>query len=282
MLINLRADELFERVSTTLTAFFRDCGKKSAVLGLSGGIDSAVVACIAVNALGKENVHGLIMPSPFSTFHSVSDAVELAVNLEIGYDIVPIESILSRFVKELEPVFKKGIEGITQENIQARIRGVLLMAYSNHSGALVLNTSNKSELSVGYGTLYGDLAGAVMVLADIYKLDVYEVARYINSVKEVIPDSTMTKPPSAELSPGQKDSDQLPVYEILDPVLFALNECGKSSAEVSGEADPALVKRVVELKENASFKKFQLPQMIQVGDHPLVPEKCVRLNSDSF
>ncbi len=282
MLINLRADELFERVSATLAAFFRECGRKSAVLGLSGGIDSAVVACIAVNALGKDNVHGLIMPSPFSTLHSVSDAVELAVNLEIGYDIIPIESILNRFSQELEPVFKKGIENITQENIQARIRGVLLMAYSNQSGALVLNTSNKSELSVGYGTLYGDLAGAVMVLADIYKLDVYELARYINSVKESIPDSTMTKPPSAELSPGQKDSDQLPVYEILDPVLFALNECGKSPSEIIGEADTALVKKVIELKEKASFKRFQLPQMIQVGDHPLMPEKCVRLNPDAY
>ncbi|MCK9305287.1 MAG: NAD(+) synthase, partial [Bacteroidales bacterium] len=197
--------------------------------------------------------------------------------------VVSIDSILNRFVKELDPVFKGEPAKLTLENIQARIRGVLLMAYSNQTGALVLNTSNKSELSAGYGTLYGDLCGAIMVIADLYKMDVYEIARYINFVKNVIPGSTITKAPSAELSPGQMDSDQLPLYEKMDPVLYALNEEGKTPAEViESGGDEQLVRRIVDLKRGASFKTHQLPEMIQLGDHPLLPGKCVWLESDNF
>ncbi|MDD2424877.1 MAG: NAD(+) synthase [Bacteroidales bacterium] len=283
MLTGSQAESVYKRVTATLASFFSKCGKREAVLGLSGGIDSAVVACIAADALGKESVHGLIMPSPFSTVHSVTDAIELAQNLEISYDVVSIDSILNRFVKELDPVFKGEPAKLTLENIQARIRGVLLMAYSNQTGALVLNTSNKSELSAGYGTLYGDLCGAIMVIADLYKMDVYEIARYINFVKNVIPGSTITKAPSAELSPGQMDSDQLPLYEKMDPVLYALNEEGKTPAEViESGGDEQLVRRIVDLKRGASFKTHQLPEMIQLGDHPLLPGKCVWLESDNF
>jgi NAD+ synthase (glutamine-hydrolysing) len=156
------------------------------------------------------------------------------------------------------------------------------MACSNQSGALVANTSNKSELSTGYGTLYGDLAGAIMVIADIYKLDIYELARYINSCKSVIPNSTLTKAPSAELSVGQKDSDFLPPYEILDPLLYALNECGKTPQElIESGIDSSLVKKICSLRKGSSFKGYQLPQMIQIGEHPLLPpDKCIRLNHD--
>lgn len=283
MLTGIQAEIVYKRVTSTLAYFFRRSGKSRGILGLSGGIDSAVVACIAADALGRENVHALIMPSPYSTLHSVTDAVELAGNLEIQYNIIPIESILNRFTKELEEVMHGEPGRLTLENIQARIRGVLLMAFSNQTGALVLNTSNKSELSVGYGTLYGDLCGAVMVIADLYKLDIYELAEHINSVKKVIPSSTMTKAPSAELSPGQLDSDFLPVYEKLDPVLYALHEEGKSPEElVASGVDRALIKRITELKEGASFKKHQLPEMIRLGEHPLMPDKCVWLNSENI
>lgn len=280
MLINISAELLHDRVVQTLCSFFESTGKQKSVLGLSGGIDSALVAAIAVEALGPENVHGLIMPSPFSTMHSVTDAIELADNLGIKYDIVPIESIFHKFLKELDSVFKGEPKKLTIENLQARIRGNLLMAYSNQNDALVLNTSNKSELAMGYGTLYGDLCGAIMVIADIYKLDVYNLAYYINSLNPVIPDSILTKEPSAELSIGQKDSDSLPPYEILDPILFSLIEKGRSPEElaVSG-VDPSVLERVLKLKEASSFKVHQLAPMIQIGSHPLHPlNKCIKYN----
>src|SRR3989339_1431642 len=220
----IESDIVYARLVKGVASFFKENGKERAVVGLSGGIDSAVVLCIAAEALGRENVHAVLMPSPFSTLHSVTDAIDLASSLNISYTIVPIEAIYNRYIKELEDFFCDEIKDITIENLQARIRADILMSYSNQTGALLLNTSNKSELAMGYGTLYGDLCGAIMVIADVYKVDVYNLAHYINSIKTVIPNSTLTKAPSAELSAGQKDSDTLPLYDILDPILHSLYE----------------------------------------------------------
>ena len=280
MLIDIPAETVYDRVVGTLRQFFKEAGKEKGVLGLSGGIDSAVVASLSVEALGAENVHALIMPSPFSTMHSVTDAVEIADNLGIKYNIVPIEAIFNRFLKELDSVFNEEVKRLTIENLQARIRANLLMAYSNQNGALLLNTSNKSELAMGYGTIYGDLCGAIMVIADIYKVDIYNLAYYINSLKTVIPDSTLTKEPSAELSVGQKDSDTLPFYNILDPILHSINEKGMSPEDLlNSGVDNILLNRIRELQNASSFKVHQLPQMIQIGNHPLLPRnKCVKLS----
>ena len=186
-MLSSNIDILYGNLVKGLSRFFLNQGKEKAVLGLSGGLDSAVVAAIATEALGKENVYGLLMPSPFSTLHSVTDAVELASNLGIKHSIVPIEAIYNRYMKELETLFYGEVRGITSENLQARIRGNILMAFSNNGGALLLNTSNKSELAMGYGTLYGDLCGAIMVIGDIYKLQAYGIAHYVNSKREIIP-----------------------------------------------------------------------------------------------
>ncbi|MBQ9398546.1 MAG: NAD(+) synthase [Bacteroidales bacterium] len=255
--------------------YFTSAGKKRAVLGLSGGIDSAIVAALAVDALGAENVHGILMPSQFSSLSSVTDSIELANNLGISYDIVPIEKIYKRAMIEMIRFFELGKWSVAQENIQARIRGMILMAWSNRFDALLLNTSNKSELFTGYGTLYGDLCGAIMVIADLYKVQVYELSRYENTLyeREIIPEAILTKAPSAELRPNQKDSDSLPEYELLDPVLHALCEEELKPEEVIARgADAALVERVVRLKKGAAFKVMQIPPVLTVGDHPIVPE----------
>ncbi len=271
-------DVVYAKLVKGTAAFFRECGKERAVLGLSGGIDSAVVLCIAVEALGKENVHAILMPSPFSTLHSVADAVELADNIGVEYSVTPIDTIYSRYVKEMEDLFCGEIKGITLENIQARIRANILMAYSNNTGALVLNTSNKSELAMGYGTLYGDLTGALMVIADIYKLQVYSLANYINTIKRVIPESILTKEPSAELREDQKDSDSLPEYSVLDPVLHSMIEMGKSAGEmIDSGSDRVLIDRIVRLMSQSTFKGHQLPPMLQLGGSPLMPlYKCFK------
>ena len=238
--------------------YFAGAGLKKAVLGLSGGIDSAIVAALAVDALGAENVHGILMPSEYSSLSSVTDSVELANNLGMSYDLVPIEKIYKR----------------AQENLQARIRGTILMTWANRFNALLLNTSNKSELFTGYGTLYGDLCGALMVIADLYKLQVYELSHYENKLhgKEVIPESILTKAPSAELRPNQKDTDSLPPYEQLDPVLHALcEEEQEPEAVIAAGTDKALVERIVRLKKGAAFKVLQIPPVLTVGDHPIVP-----------
>ena len=259
--------------------YFSGAGLKTAVLGLSGGIDSALVAALAVDALGAENVHGILMPSEYSSLGSVTDSVELANNLGIQYDIIPIEKIYKRAMIEMIRFFELGKWSVAQENLQARIRGAILMTWSNRFDALLLNTSNKSELFMGYGTLYGDLCGAVMVIADLYKLQVYELSRYENRRfgKEVIPESILTKAPSAELRPNQKDSDSLPPYERLDPVLHALCEEELTPEEVNARGtESALVKRIVKLKKAAAFKVMQIPPVITVGEHPVVPAfKCI-------
>ncbi len=265
-------EQVHNTIIAALNGFFKDAKRERAVIGISGGIDSAVVASLAVEALGAKNVIGILMPSPFSTLHSISDGVDLATNLGIKYHIIPIEKIYNRFIKDISQVFGANTSwDTTQENIQARIRGTILMAYSNRNGALLLNTSNKSELSAGYGTLYGDLAGALMVIADIYKLQVYDLAHYINRESEIIPISTITKAPSAELREDQKDTDSLPPYNVLDPILYSLNEGGKKVEQLLKEGvDKELLDRIVQLKKCSEFKKHQMPQIIKISDKPLL------------
>ncbi len=265
-------EEIHDRIVGTLKKFFKEAGQTKAVLGLSGGIDCAVTAALAVEALGAENVTGILMPSEFSSIHSVCDAVDLANNLNIQHYTIPIEKIYNRMIREVEVFFedKKAWDN-TQENIQARIRGTILMAYSNRNGAMLLNTTNKSELSAGYGTLYGDLAGALMVIADIYKMQVYEMAAFINRERTIIPVSTITKAPSAELREGQKDSDSLPDYAVLDQTLYMLNECGMTEEQILQEGvEKALLDKVLKLRRGSAFKAHQLPPVIKVTQKPLL------------
>lgn len=246
--------------------YFEKLGFKKAIIGLSGGIDSAVTAVLATRALGKENVRVVLMPSPFSSGHSVEDAKELAINLGIQYDIVPIKDPYETFLNLLDPLFEGKPFNVTEENIQARCRGLILMALSNKHGNILLNTSNKSEMAVGYGTLYGDLAGGISVIGDVYKTEVFELARYMNKDGEVIPLNTITKPPSAELRPDQKDSDSLPDYDILDEILFQYIEKRKGPKEIIAMGhDKDLVKRVLRLVNNSEFKRHQTAPVLRIS-----------------
>lgn len=270
----LAIEAVYERLVGKIRDYFAGAGMKRAVLGLSGGIDSAIVAALAADALGAENVHGILMPSAFSTEGSVADSVELARNLGISYDIVPIGPVYDKAMEAMAPFFTDGQWSVAQENLQARIRGAILMTWSNRFNALLLNTSNKSELFTGYGTLYGDLCGAIMVIADLYKVQVYELSHYVNRRhgKALIPEAILTKAPSAELRPNQKDTDSLPAYELLDPVLHALCEEELTPEEVVARGtDAALVERIVRLKRGAAFKVMQIPPVLTVGEHPVVP-----------
>ena len=246
--------------------YFQKLGFKKAVLGLSGGIDSAVTVVLAVKALGKEHVRVLLMPSQYSTGHSVDDARDLAENLGIQYDILPIKAVYDAFESSLNPYFEGLPFNVTEENLQARVRGALLMAFSNKFGNILLNTTNKSEMAVGYGTLYGDMCGGLAVLGDVYKTEVYELAHYLNAASEVIPQNSIVKPPSAELRPGQKDSDSLPPYEILDPLLFQYIECRKGPNElISMGFDEATVLRVLRLVNINEFKREQAAPVLRVS-----------------
>lgn len=246
--------------------YFGKLGFTKAILGLSGGIDSAVTAALAARALGPENVRVVLMPSQYSSDHSINDAVALAENMGLQHDIIPIKGIYDSFMSELAPSFGSLPENVTEENIQARSRGTLLMAMSNKFGNIVLNTSNKSEAAVGYGTLYGDMCGGLSVIGDLYKMEVFEIAKYINKDKELIPINTITKPPSAELRPNQKDSDSLPDYEILDEILFLYIEERKGPAEIIAMGhDEALVKRILRLVNINEFKRYQTAPVLRVS-----------------
>ena len=246
--------------------YFGKLGFKRAIFGLSGGIDSAVTAVLAARALGEDNVRAVLMPSEFSSDHSINDARDLAKNLGIQYDIIPIQKAYESFKELLYPHFLGTSFGIAEENIQARTRGVLLMAMSNKFGSILLNTSNKSEAAVGYGTLYGDMCGGLSVIADVYKTDVFALARYMNKDGEVIPENTITKPPSAELRPDQKDSDSLPDYAILDEILFQYIEKQQGPKEIIEMGfDEQLVRRILRLVNINEFKRYQTPPILRVS-----------------
>jgi NAD+ synthase (glutamine-hydrolysing) len=246
--------------------YVRKCGFSKALVGLSGGIDSALVAAIAVEALGADNVIGVGMPTEYSSLGSISDARKLAKNLDIRFELLPIHEVFAEFQKTLEPLFRGTPFGLAEENLQPRIRGTLLMALSNKFGALVLTTGNKSEMAVGYCTLYGDMVGALAVIGDVYKTRVYELSHYANRSGEIIPQSTLEKPPSAELRPGQRDTDSLPPYEVLDPILLAYVEGYLSAEQIAEEqkVDVALVRSVLKLVEQSEYKRQQAAPVLKV------------------
>jgi len=246
--------------------YFGKLGFKKAVLGLSGGIDSAVTMALAARALGPENVHALLMPSQYSSGHSVADAEGLAKNLGSPYNIIPIKGIYDAVMDQMSPLFEDRPFNVTEENIQARSRGLLNMAFSNKFGNILLNTSNKSEMAVGYGTLYGDLCGGLSVIADVYKTEVFALAEYINKDGEVIPRNTITKPPSAELRPNQKDSDSLPDYAILDEILFQYIELTNDPQDIIDAGfDEKLVRRVLRMVNINEFKRYQTAPVLRVS-----------------
>ena len=246
--------------------FFHKSGFTRATLGLSGGIDSAVVMVLAQRALGSGNVRVLILPSEYSSQQSVEEATILAKALNVQFDLIDISDAFNALKRSMAKVFGRLPENLTEENMQARVRGTMLMALSNKLGYLLLNTSNKSEAAVGYGTLYGDMCGALGVLGDVYKTDVYALARYINSEREIIPANTIAKPPSAELRPNQKDSDSLPPYDILDPILYRYIEGNKSPNEIIDEGfSPETVNRVIELVNNSEHKRYQSPPVLRIS-----------------
>lgn len=266
----LTSDENIEQIKEALVLgirdYFRKMGFSKAILGSSGGIDSAVTQALATRALGRENVRAVLMPSQYSTGHSVADAEQLSKNLGNPYDIVPIKGVYDSFMQTLQPVFGDLPFGLAEENLQSRTRGNLLMSISNKFGYILLNTSNKSELSTGYGTLYGDMAGGLSVLGDVYKMQVYALANYLNRNGEIIPENIITKPPSAELRPDQKDSDSLPDYTMLDKVLYQYIERRKGPKElIAMGIDETLVRRVLKMVNSNEYKRNQFCPIIRVS-----------------
>jgi NAD+ synthase (glutamine-hydrolysing) len=262
----LNIDQVYQALVLGVKDYFTKMGFKKAILGSSGGIDSAVTLAIACDALGKENVHAILMPSPYSTEHSVDDAVQLSKNLNNPYDLLPIKEVYESFLSTLKPLFKELPFSLAEENIQSRTRGNLLMALANKFGYVLLNTSNKSELATGYGTLYGDMAGGLGVLGDCYKMQVYELAKYINRNKEIIPKNIMTKAPSAELRPDQKDSDSLPAYELLDQILFQYIEKRADPAMIKSLGfDAALVDKTLKMVNTNEYKRNQFCPIIRIS-----------------
>lgn len=257
---------IYDALLIGIRDYFRKMNFSSAILGSSGGIDSAVTLAIACEALGKDNVHAVLMPSPFSSDHSVSDALALSKNLDNPHDIIRIDETYEAFMHTLEPHFKGLPFNVAEENMQSRIRGNILMSLANKFGYILLNTSNKSELATGYGTLYGDMAGGLSVLGDLYKMQVYALARYINRQGEIIPLSIIEKAPSAELRPGQKDSDSLPDYTELDHILYQYIERRQGPREIiSMGYDAALVSRILRLVNANEYKRNQFCPIIRVS-----------------
>jgi len=273
-------EELWRMLVLGLGDYARKCGFRSAVLGLSGGVDSALVACVAAAALGPRQLRGLLMPSAFSSPGSVADARSLARLLGMATTTVPIPPLMDAFAQALHPALGKDPDGLTAENLQSRIRGTLLMAMANQEGHLLLSTGNKSELAVGYCTLYGDMNGGLAVLGDLYKTDVYRLCRWLNGPTArqqrhaaglptrgpLIPEVILNKPPSAELQPNQKDSDSLPDYAVLDPILKKLVEEHHTPDQlIAAGDDPALVQRIWSLLRRAEFKRRQAPPVLKVS-----------------
>ena len=262
-----RNEEIYQALVLGVKDYARKCGFSKAILGLSGGIDSALVAAVAASALGAENVLGVLMPSPYSSNHSVSDAVDLVNSLGIKSHKLAIEAAMKAYDTILDPMFAGTEFGVAEENIQSRIRGNLLMAIANKFGYLLLSTGNKSEMAVGYCTLYGDMNGGLAVIADVPKTRVFELCRWLNKDKEVIPVNIITKPPSAELKPDQKDSDSLPDYEILDDILERIVCQHQSHAEIVKVGhDSEIVSKVMKLVARAEFKRRQAPPGIKITD----------------
>lgn len=258
--------ELWDALVLGTRDYVRKCGFTKVLVGLSGGIDSALVAAIGVEALGAANVIGVGMPTEYSSLGSIEDARKLAKSLGVRFELLPIHDVFAQFQHVLQPLFAGTPFGLAEENLQPRIRGTLLMALSNKFGALVLTTGNKSEMSTGYCTLYGDMVGALAVIGDVMKTRVYALSRYVNRVKEVIPWATIEKPPSAELRPGQMDTDSLPPYEVLDPILEAYVERYCSAEQIAEEqgVDVRLVRSVLQLVERSEYKRQQAAPVLKV------------------
>jgi len=266
LLPELNIDQVYKALVLGVKDYFNKMGFKRAILGSSGGIDSAVTLAIACDALGKENVHAILMPSPYSTEHSVNDAVQLSKNVDNPYDIIPIKEVYESFLTTLKPIFKDLPFSLAEENIQSRSRGNILMAIANKLGYVLLNTSNKSELATGYGTLYGDMAGGLGVLGDCYKMQVYALAQYINRDQEIIPNHIITKAPSAELRPDQKDSDSLPAYEILDQILYQYIEKRADPSAIKALGfDATLVDRTLKMVNTNEYKRNQFCPIIRIS-----------------
>lgn len=266
LLPSLNISQIHKAIVLSIRDYFHKMGFTKAILGSSGGLDSAVTLALVCEALGSENVTAVLLPSIYSTGHSITDAEKLSKNLKNPYEIVPIKSIYDQFLKDLKPIFKDLPFNVAEENIQARSRGVILMAMANKFGLILINTSNKSELAVGYGTLYGDMAGGISVLGDCYKLQVFELAKHINSQKEIIPVNIITKPPSAELRPGQQDSDSLPHYDILDPILFQYIDRMQDAKEIIAQGyDEIVVNRILSLVNRSEYKRRQFCPIIRIS-----------------
>lgn len=248
--------------------YVRKCGFRRVLIGLSGGIDSALTATIAADAVGAENVTGIGMPGPFSSAGSIDDARALAANLGIRFELININEPFSAYLNTLQPLFAGHASDVAEENIQARIRGTLLMALSNKFGALVLSTGNKSEIAVGYCTLYGDMAGGLAVISDVPKTMVYRLSHYANSLHRAIPQASLEKPPSAELRPDQKDQDSLPPYEVLDVILEDYIECYRTAEEIASHRkfDLALVRAVIRMVERAEYKRQQAAPGLKITE----------------
>ncbi|MEQ1552920.1 MAG: NAD+ synthase [Ferruginibacter sp.] len=262
----LNIAQIYDALILGIKDYFAKMGFTKAILGSSGGIDSALTLVLACDALGAENVKAILMPSQYSTGHSVADAEQLSKNLKNDYNIIPIKNIYESFLQELKPLFSNLPFSIAEENIQSRTRGNLLMAIANKFGYILLNTSNKSELATGYGTLYGDMAGGLGVLGDCYKVQIYELAKYINRNEEIIPNNIITKPPSAELRPGQKDSDSLPDYDVLDKILYQYIELQKDPQIIKAQGfDAALVDRTLKMVNTNEYKRNQFCPIIRIS-----------------